>query len=455
MKTNPFVDKSIMTSKWLIDLDWGLNQFSKYFSDLELAEKHGLASLRYTELRELNQPKVYSGDTVTNGISSFKGSDGIAVLTLDGVMQVEDGWCSYGIDSLTRELQAVYDNPGLIGAVLKINSGGGSAIAAGLLRSALKEAPKPVVGLAYLMASGALYGTLPLKHVIATDPMSMIGSIGVVYSVNKELAAWYLENIDDIYATRSTEKNDAWNAYLKNDRSIFEKDADEMAAIFGDAVVDSRLLNKDQSEKALKGKTFNGQQALELNLITGFGNMSDALNLVRRQATDLKEQEQNQHLDMKITAQFAAGWNRIFPGSSVKEGDEMASLETAMAALPDSASVATMQTQITTMQTQINNLETTLSGFQSVIDAATTAATTATNAATTATTAISALPTSDEIAALTTRVEEAEAAVVNHVGVETRTDKGGKTTKPAASSVEKFEDTLSDVAEVSNEVKYS
>jgi ClpP class serine protease len=452
MTTNRSIDLQIFTQKWMIDHNWGLSQLLKYHEDIAFAAEHGLAALKYSEARELAAPKVFVGDMLQTGsMVDFKGTGGIALLTLEGVMRVEDGLCSYGVDTLVNDLNAAYNHPGISGVVLKVNSGGGSTIAAGLLRSALTNPPKPVVGLIYMAASGALYGTLPLKNLIAVDPLSLVGSIGVVYQINKKLAAWYTENVDDIYATKSTKKNEGWNAYLKGDRSIFERDADHMADIFGAAVNESRNLTEAQSRVALTGELFTAQEAKKLNLISGFGNLNDAINLVSKLA-DQQQQEQHNIDDMALNAKFIAQLARFIPGLSLKEGASMEEAEQALAAVPDGASVTELQSTVAQLSNDLVAANETIGAQATAIEGLTTSLSQLEQTVAGMATTMEGFATTAQLEEVQAGLATAEEAAVKVISKGTATPKANTNGNPIG-SIDKFQAQL-EVADVEGDSKY-
>lgn len=447
--TNRAIDLAVFTQKWMVDYDWGLQQLHKYHEDLNVAESLGLSALRYDELRASLEPKIFVDDKLyTGNLVQFDGNNAIAVLTLDGVMRIEDGLCSYGVDTLVSDLNSAYNHPGIKGIVLKINSGGGAVTAAALLRSALTNAPKPVVGLSYLMASGALYSTLPLENILATDPMSLVGSIGVVYQINKKMAQWYKENIDDIYATKSSQKGEGWNAYLRGDRTIFERDADEMATLFGNAVTESRKLDNSQAAKALTGKTFTADEALKLNLISGYGNLNDAFNLVIQMAD--KQKEQNT-FDMALNANFIKLLGRFVPGLSVKEGASVEEVEQALAAV-EGPSVAEMQTSIAQMSTDLAAATESITKMASTIDGLSTSFEALQNSVTALQTSVDAKASLEDLQAVQSDLANAEKAATTVIAKATTTPKAVNNGNPIG-SLEKFQQQL-EAAEVEGDSKY-
>lgn len=448
--TNRTIDLAVFTQKWMIDHDWGLQQLLKYHEDLALADTHGLESLNYKEMRAAIEPKMFmGGDFYTGSIAQFEGNDAIAVLTLEGVMRVEDGLCTYGVDTLVSDLNAAFNHPGIKGIVLKINSGGGATTAGALLRSALTNAPKPVVGLSYLMASGALYGTLPLKHILATDPMALVGSIGVVYQISKKMAEWYKENVDDIYATKSFQKNEGWNAYLRGDRSIFERDADEMATIFGDAVSESRSLTPVQAKTALTGKLFTAAEALQLGLITGYGNLNDAFNLVIELADKQKEQNTS---DMALNAKFVKLLNTFVPGLSLKEGASVEEAQAALEAVPETSSVEGLNASVQQLTTDLATANDTISQLATTIEGLSTSLTELQNTVAGMQTQMESFATSEQLSEVQAGLANAEQAATKTIAKVTATPKATNNGNPV-SNVEKFQQQL-EAADIEGDSKY-
>jgi ClpP class serine protease len=95
--------------------------------------------------------------------------------------------------------------------------------------------------------------------------------------VDKEIAKWYSENVDDIYSEVSQDKNAEWRAYLKGDTKPLQTIVTQNAKLFQQEVTKYRPLNYDK-ETTLRGGMFFAQDAKKRGLIDGVGTLGYAMS---------------------------------------------------------------------------------------------------------------------------------------------------------------------------------
>ena len=140
----------------------------------------------------------------------------------------------------------------------------------------MSDSRKPIVVYADLLASAAVDGTLPAAEIIASGNSSQIGSIGVFCSINKKMVKYYQENVEDIYSSTSTKKNEAIRAYLKGDNSLILREVDKAASIFHAEVKKYRPQAAKHAD-VLEGDLFFAKDAKTRGLIDGIGTSRYAL----------------------------------------------------------------------------------------------------------------------------------------------------------------------------------
>jgi protease-4 len=281
---NRDIDIFLMQGELHIEQSWAMEQLSTYLQELELLR----AGAKYSELgisqrRAASMPGVIlSGGKVVNDPAvlrdpSVTPSGSFALLRLNGVMRASDGASSYGINTLVNDLIAAVDNPNIDGILLEVNTGGGEATAGQILQAAIADSPKPVVVYGHMIASAGIMGTLGADEIIASTDMARMGSIGTFITIDKYLPKWYGNYYEDIYADKSTNKNEEFRAYLAGDKGPLIKSVNMLNDAFLATVQKFRDL-KGNVEETLSGRMFFAPDAKRRGLIDGIGNFNYAIS---------------------------------------------------------------------------------------------------------------------------------------------------------------------------------
>lgn len=286
---NRGIEKLLSMSDLLIEEAFGFRSLNQYLADLE-ALKAGIPyeALGISARREAARPMIIIGaqetDTkiVTNQwvIRSPKETptNSIALLRLEGVMSSTDGASSYGVQYTAGILRSAYQNENIAGVIIEMNSGGGEVIAMNILTAALSERNKPVVSFVHMAASAA-YGTAAsTDEIIASDPMSEVGSIGAMVSVNKDFLEFYKANYETFYGKNAPNKNKHLREALKENFDPMQAAADKATDQFHEYVRGARQLKGGDTYQAhtLSGEMFTAEEAKRRGLIDGVGNLSYA-----------------------------------------------------------------------------------------------------------------------------------------------------------------------------------
>jgi protease-4 len=179
-------------------------------------------------------------------------------------------------------------DPGVRAVVLRIDSGGGDAIASDLLwRSvAVTRREKPVVvSMGDIVASGGYYMASAADEVLA-EAGSITGSIGVVGG-KLNLAGLY----ERIGVSKESVERGARAGLLSESRGFTpdEKRAirgemDALYTIFVDRVAEGRGLSHAEIRKVAEGRIWSGARALQIGLVDAIGGPLEALCAARRRA---------------------------------------------------------------------------------------------------------------------------------------------------------------------------
>lgn len=215
---------------------------------------------------------LFAGDTASEPHA--------AVVRLEGrIMANSPASASKILEAIESALSAKNTH----GVILQINSPGGSPVQSGQIYRGINalraEFPdKSIVSVAQdVMASGAYYVAAATEE-ISVDPASLVGSIGVITR-----SFGFAEALDRLGIERrvyhSGEQKSGLDPFMPEDpQTIAELEVmlDHVQQQFIDAVQAGRGERLNGSEEMLfSGRTWTGQQAVELGLADTFGSTEE------------------------------------------------------------------------------------------------------------------------------------------------------------------------------------
>lgn len=208
-----------------------------------------------------------------------QGEEGIAVIYLGGPMTVDGGLCSRGIRDTVQDLEELDANDDVKGLIFEVNSGGGSAGAGFMLKTALEEFSKPVVALGHFVGSAAYLAASQADEIVASSKGAMVGSVGTMFSINNKDLEDLRDNYSTYYSNLSGKKNLEIRELMTGNDKPLMKMLDNMAQAFIDEVSDKRTGVKST---ALQGELFTAVKAKKLGLIDNIGGRKKAVEILNR-----------------------------------------------------------------------------------------------------------------------------------------------------------------------------
>lgn len=200
-------------------------------------------------------------------------TEAVGLIKLDGPITKNGGASSYGTKQLSNLMLSMSKDERVKGFIIDTDSGGGSSAAVDLMVSAINEVKKtkPVytlIGKGGMMASAAYGIGSAGNKIFAEDPMSIVGSVGTMISFEGKPANTTspdgTKNIV-LYATKSTEKNKAFEEALNNDN--YSLLINDLLDPINESFINTVLLNRPQ----LKGTKFdNGHTVFAKDAIGTF-----------------------------------------------------------------------------------------------------------------------------------------------------------------------------------------
>jgi len=220
----------------------------------------------------------------------------LGVLHIKGAITKSGGWCSYGCDDWAKQVEQYAQDEICQGIILRIDSGGGEALASVKLNEAIlsaKEA-KPVLafvdGTNGLCASAAYDIASHATEIYASHKYDRIGSIGTYMSFADWQGAYEKMGVKfhEIYADKSSEKNRPIREALQSKYELVKEDINEINEDFLRRVMSYRPDIQDD-KKVFAGKLYNADKALKIGLIDGVKSFDEVV----ARAFELHENLQN------------------------------------------------------------------------------------------------------------------------------------------------------------------
>lgn len=292
---NPDIEAFLINAGFLeIHFEFGLAEYFRYLEELQLLSAGlkykdlGIAERRHSCLPKMIVPGEQSPAfqfvdkwDIEDEATTPPGS--IALLKLQGVMRSQSGLSSPGVDRLTQDLRRAYANDNVAGVILETNSGGGESVSGSMLKSAIEERNKPVIGFAHLAASAAYRALTGADEIIGSSPSAEFGSIGTMVSLDQRLLKKYTKQFADFYGQTAPGKNADFRGALGGDFSGIQKRVDTLTEAFQQEVKGARDLRggPEMIRETLNGSVFNAVESKKRGLVDMVGNMQLAVKRIK------------------------------------------------------------------------------------------------------------------------------------------------------------------------------
>jgi protease-4 len=166
--------------------------------------------------------------------------------------------------------------------VLRVNSGGGSALASENIwrELVLAKKDKPVVvSFGDVAASGGYYISAP-ANVIYAQPNTITGSIGV-FSVVPNMQKFFNNKLgmtfDAVKTAPDADAGSIVQPLTPAQQRYFQESVDSIYTTFKSRVAEGRNMTMETVDSIGQGRVWSGKRALQLGLIDKIGGLQDAL----------------------------------------------------------------------------------------------------------------------------------------------------------------------------------
>jgi len=221
-------------------------------------------------------------------IVSGNGDTKVALIRLDG--EITEGTSQsflssapYDSFSFRRQLQQLAGESDVKGILLRINSPGGSAVAAeDMYQSILefkKTGKKVVASLGDTAASGGYYVALAADTIIAS-PATITGSIGVITEITDISGLYEKLGLKSETYISGPQKDmfSPTRERTSEEKAILQSLVEDAYSVFIERVGQARNLDEKTVKSMADGRVYSGTQALELQLVDKVGNYDDAVS---------------------------------------------------------------------------------------------------------------------------------------------------------------------------------
>jgi len=223
----------------------------------------------------------------------FKVKDRIAVIFAEGtILEGPTELGSIGDDKYTKLIRKIRSDDKVKAVVVRVNSGGGSALASENIWRELelvKAQGIPVIAsMGDVAASGGYYIAAAADTIVA-ESNTITGSIGV-FSMIPSVGKLFNDKLGITFDTVLTGKLAAGlyeNIYMDHNglqKEILQNGTDTMYNIFLNRVSQGRGMTKDAVHAVAQGRVWSGDKALNNGLVDVIGDLEDAISIAANSA---------------------------------------------------------------------------------------------------------------------------------------------------------------------------
>lgn len=252
--------------------------------------------LGYKEADELRVTTNSAYKEITPESLGLNNGERVAVIFASGIItpgRSSDGTFggsqTIGSDTIVKAVKDAADDASIKAIVLRVDSGGGSALASDLMWHTIEYAKtkKPIVtSMGDVAASGGYYIACNSNKIVA-EPSTVTGSIGVVLGrpVLGGLYNWLGVSNEYIKRGKNAEIFREDREWTPEEREVFQKNANFFYwDNFVPKVAQGRGKSVEQIHEVAQGRVWTGFQAKERGLVDEFGGLNRAVEIAKELA---------------------------------------------------------------------------------------------------------------------------------------------------------------------------
>lgn len=222
---------------------------------------------------------------------SYKSSKNrIAVIIASGNIVMGKGDNNnIGSDKYAKEIRKAADNDAIKAIVLRINSGGGSALASDVMWREIRRATtkKPVIAsMSDYAASGGYFMAMGCDTILA-QPNTITGSIGVfsmIFNIQDFLGDKLGVTTDGVKTGKFSDLYSMTRPLTDYEKQYIQKSTDNAYLSFITKAAAGRHMDIEKIKAIAAGRIWTGEEALENGLVDMIGDLDDAIDIAAQKA---------------------------------------------------------------------------------------------------------------------------------------------------------------------------
>ena len=198
------------------------------------------------------------------------------------------GGAIMGSESVAADLRKAREDSSIKAIVLRVDSGGGSAVASEVIRRevVLAKGVKPVVvSMSDVAASGGYWIAMSANKIVA-DPNTITASIGVLGGKLNVSGLYSMLGLstDSIATSENASIFSAQQNFTPAQQKLIQKSLQDVYANFTKGVAEGRHMTVEAVDKIGKGRVWTGAQGKELGLVDELGDLDRAVEVAKQLA---------------------------------------------------------------------------------------------------------------------------------------------------------------------------
>ena len=262
------------------------------YKDEVLDELRELLGTGEDDKIEVATPKKYLS-VYKDDLYKFEKTNKIAVVYAEGsIVDGEGEPGSIGGEKYARIIRKIRKDDKVKAIVMRVNSGGGSALASDIiwreLEMAKKQGIKVVTSMGDVAASGGYYIASNSERIFAQD-RTITGSIGVfgmLFNMRELLEDKLGVTMDTVRTTEMAmlSQPNTFFKYGEKESELIQESVEDVYEVFKQRVSDGRGISTDSVHAVAQGRVWLGKKALEIGLVDELGGLEEAIAYVAKSA---------------------------------------------------------------------------------------------------------------------------------------------------------------------------
>ena len=286
---NRKIDKNVLNNDIVNGNNINLTPFAARDKNFVDKLEHFSDFTKRLNIREDNVADIYDyyEKRVEDGKIGNPRNGTIAVIYAEGSILYDPTDVTEGVitpDNILQKIEKAMKTKNLKGIVLRVNSGGGSALASEIIYQELTKLNIPIyVSMSDTTASGGYYISMAGNKVFANNA-TITGSIGVVSMLPKFNNAQnkYGVHSNSVSKGKYSEIYDSFEPLSEESRAKISQSMQETYKEFKSRVSKNRKIDENTLEGYAQGKIWLGDEAKNINLIDGIASLDEVIRIMAK-----------------------------------------------------------------------------------------------------------------------------------------------------------------------------